>query len=63
MRNRVLVPLSAVTLVTVAMLWAPVLVAAQAPPSALCHEQNYGLINVVQGAQIRATEYEAGLAK
>ncbi len=28
-----------------------------------CHEQNYGLINVVQGAQIRATEYEAGLAK
>jgi len=28
-----------------------------------CHEQNYGLINVVTGAQIRATEYEAGLPK
>jgi hypothetical protein len=24
-----------------------------------CHEQNYGLINVVKGAQIRATEFEA----
>ncbi len=23
-----------------------------------CHEQNYGLINVVKGAQIRATEFE-----
>jgi len=28
-----------------------------------CHETNYGLINVVRGAQIRATEYEAGLAR
>ena len=26
-----------------------------------CHEHNYGLINVVIGAQIRAAEYEAGL--
>jgi hypothetical protein len=24
-----------------------------------CHEQNYGLINVVKGAQIRATEFES----
>ena len=23
-----------------------------------CHEQNYGIINVVKGAQIRATEFE-----
>ena len=28
-----------------------------------CHEQNYGLINVVNGARIRAAEYEAELAK
>jgi hypothetical protein len=28
-----------------------------------CHETNYGLINVVRGAQIRATEYEAELAR
>jgi hypothetical protein len=28
-----------------------------------CHESNYGLINVVRGAQIRATEYEAELAR
>jgi hypothetical protein len=27
-----------------------------------CHENNYGLINVVRGAQIRAAEYEAELA-
>ncbi len=26
-----------------------------------CHEQNYGIINVVRGARIRAAEYEAGL--
>ena len=26
-----------------------------------CHEQNYGIINVVRGAQMRAAEYEAGL--
>ncbi|MFL2546379.1 MAG: hypothetical protein ACJ0SL_03335 [Candidatus Rariloculaceae bacterium] len=26
-----------------------------------CHEQNYGIINVVRGAQIRAAEYEADL--
>ena len=26
-----------------------------------CHEQNYGIINVVRGAQVRAAEYEAGL--
>ncbi len=26
-----------------------------------CHEQNYGIINVVTGARIRAAEYEAGL--
>ncbi|MGI9260346.1 MAG: hypothetical protein ACR2QQ_16050, partial [Gammaproteobacteria bacterium] len=25
-----------------------------------CHEQNYGIINVVRGARIRAEEYEAG---
>jgi hypothetical protein len=23
-----------------------------------CHEQNYGIINVVKGAQIRATEFQ-----
>jgi hypothetical protein len=28
-----------------------------------CHEQNYGLINVVIGAQIRATDYQAGLGR
>lgn len=28
-----------------------------------CHEQNYGIINVVRGARIRAAEYEAGLAQ
>ncbi len=28
-----------------------------------CHENNYGLINVVKGAQIRAAEYEAGSAR
>ena len=28
-----------------------------------CHETNYGLINVVRGAQIRATEYEAEAAR
>ena len=28
-----------------------------------CHEQNYGIINVLKGARIRAAEYEAGLAK
>ncbi len=26
-----------------------------------CHEQNYGIINVVRGARIRAAEYEAGV--
>ena len=26
-----------------------------------CHEQNYGIINVVKGARIRAAEYAAGL--
>ena len=33
MRNRAVVPLSAVTLVVVVLLWAPVLVAGQAPAS------------------------------
>ena len=28
-----------------------------------CHEQNYGLINVMRGARIRAAEYEAELAR
>ena len=28
-----------------------------------CHEHNYGLINVIRGAQIRAAEYEAELAR
>jgi len=28
-----------------------------------CHEQNYGIINVVRGARIRAAEYEAGLVR
>ena len=28
-----------------------------------CHEQNYGIINVVRGVRIRAAEYEAGLAQ
>ena len=28
-----------------------------------CHEQNYGLINVLSGARIRAAEYEAELAR
>ena len=28
-----------------------------------CHESNYGLINVVRGAQIRAVEYEADLVR
>ena len=28
-----------------------------------CHEQNYGIINVVRGARTRAAEYEAGLAE
>ncbi len=28
-----------------------------------CHESNYGLINVVRGAQIREAEYEAGLER
>ena len=28
-----------------------------------CHENNYGLINVVRGARIRAAEYEAELAR
>jgi hypothetical protein len=28
-----------------------------------CHEQNYGLINVLNGARIRAAEYEAELAR
>jgi len=28
-----------------------------------CHENNYGLINVVRGAQIRAAEYEAELTR
>ncbi len=28
-----------------------------------CHESNYGLINVVRGAQIRAAEYEAELTR
>ena len=26
-----------------------------------CHEQNYGIINVLRGARVRAAEYEAGL--
>ena len=26
-----------------------------------CHENNYGLINVVRGARIRAAEYEAAI--
>ncbi len=28
-----------------------------------CHENNYGIINVVRGAQVRAAEYEADSAK
>ena len=28
-----------------------------------CHEGNYGIINVVRGARIRAAEYEAGFAR
>jgi hypothetical protein len=28
-----------------------------------CHEGNYGIINVVRGARVRAAEYEAGLAR
>jgi hypothetical protein len=28
-----------------------------------CHEQNYGIINVLRGARIRAAEYEAGLGQ
>jgi hypothetical protein len=28
-----------------------------------CHEQNYGIINVVRGARARAAEYEAQLAQ
>jgi hypothetical protein len=28
-----------------------------------CHEQNYGIINVVRGAQVRAAEYEAERAR
>ena len=28
-----------------------------------CHEQNYGLINVLSGARVRAAEYEAELAR
>ena len=28
-----------------------------------CHEQNYGLINVLRGARVRAAEYEAELAR
>ena len=28
-----------------------------------CHEQNYGIINVMRGVQARAAEYEAELAR
>ncbi len=28
-----------------------------------CHEQNYGLINVLRGARVRAAEYESDLAR
>ena len=28
-----------------------------------CHENNYGIINVVRGAQVRAAEYEASSAR
>ena len=28
-----------------------------------CHEQNYGIINVMRGVQVRATEYETELAR
>ena len=28
-----------------------------------CHEQNYGIINVLRGARTRATEFEAGLIR
>ena len=28
-----------------------------------CHEMNYGLIDVIRGARIRAAEYEAELAR
>ncbi len=28
-----------------------------------CHEQNYGIINVIRGAQIRADEYETNLTR
>ena len=28
-----------------------------------CHEQNYGIINVMRGVQVRATEYDAELAR
>ncbi|GIT15040.1 MAG: hypothetical protein CM1200mP36_07960 [Gammaproteobacteria bacterium] len=28
-----------------------------------CHEQNYGIINVLSGARTRAAEYEAGVGR